>query len=103
MYSPFETIWVGIGDAKSSASSAGAHLASCSSLNHASSSREPGILCDISHLPPFCVHLGHGDRFMNERHSLERGSPGRRTRIGCKLPPRADPSPLESSEPLGLG
>src|SRR5262245_51482873 len=43
MYSPFDTIRVGIGDWKSSVS-AGAHRASWASLNHASSSREPGSL-----------------------------------------------------------
>src|SRR2546426_10926913 len=47
MYSPFDTICVGIGESKPSASSAGVHLVSCSSLNHASSSRDPGALCGI--------------------------------------------------------
>src|SRR5712692_7937330 len=42
MYSPFETIRVGTGDWNFSVS-AGAHLASCSSLSHASSSRDPGM------------------------------------------------------------
>jgi hypothetical protein len=46
MYSPFETIRVGIGDWKGSVS-AGATLASCSSLNHESSSRDPEILFGI--------------------------------------------------------
>ena len=41
MYSPFETIRVGTGDWNFSVS-AGAHLASSSSLSHASSSRDPG-------------------------------------------------------------
>src|SRR5207247_8551205 len=47
MYSPFDTICVGIGESKPSASSAGVHLASCASLNHASSSRDPGALSGI--------------------------------------------------------
>src|SRR5437870_11720856 len=47
MYSPFDTICVGIGESKPSASSAGVHLVSCASLNHASSSRDPGALSGI--------------------------------------------------------
>src|SRR5262245_33410167 len=45
MYSPFETIWVGIGIPYASVSSAGVHCASCSSLSQASSSRDPGTRC----------------------------------------------------------
>ena len=47
MYSPLETIRVGTGDRNSSVS-AGAHLESCSSLNQASSSRDPGARVDDS-------------------------------------------------------
>src|SRR4051794_3754831 len=43
MYSPFEIIRVGIGPWNDS-HSAGATSSSCSSLNHESSSREPGYL-----------------------------------------------------------
>src|SRR6267142_5403654 len=46
MYSPFEIMRVGTGDSSSSVS-AGAHSANCSSLNHASSSRDPGRRPDI--------------------------------------------------------
>jgi hypothetical protein len=46
MYSPLDTIRVGTGDWKGSVS-AGAHFSSCSSLNHASSSRDPGNLFGI--------------------------------------------------------
>jgi len=49
MYSPFETIWVGTGERKSSftTSSAGVTFVSCSSLNHESASRESGAHFDM--------------------------------------------------------
>src|SRR5713101_64412 len=50
-YSPFETICVGIGPFRSSASSARSRPSSCSSLNRESSSREPGIFFGISRPP----------------------------------------------------
>ena len=49
MYSPFDTICVGIGERKfsSTISSAGVTFVSCSSLNHESASRESGAHFDI--------------------------------------------------------
>src|SRR3989442_12055176 len=47
MYSPLETICVGTGERSTSASSARAHCASCCSLSHASSSRDPGTFLGI--------------------------------------------------------
>jgi len=44
MYSPFDTIWVGIGECTRSAWSAGASRSSWASLNQASSSRYSGFL-----------------------------------------------------------
>ena len=51
MYSPFEIMRVGTGDRNGSVS-AGAQCSSCSSLNQASSSREPGTLSEVDIVLP---------------------------------------------------
>src|SRR2546425_3811866 len=81
MYSPFDTICVGIGESKPSASSAGVHLVSCSSLNHASSSRDPGALSGIlpsCHVPHDCPR----DRFASKSSFLGARRPGVSARTG---------------------
>src|SRR5216117_2991024 len=81
MYSPFDTICVGIGESKPSASSAGVHLVSCSSLNHASSSRDPGALSGILTLlscAPDCPR----DRYASTSSFLEACRPGVSARTG---------------------
>ena len=47
MYSPFDTICVGIGECTRSAWSAGASRSSCSSLNQESSSRVSGFFVSL--------------------------------------------------------
>ncbi len=57
MYSPLETIWVGIGErSPSSTASAGVNFSSCSSLNQLSASRESGAhfdMCSSGSIDPF--------------------------------------------------
>src|SRR5689334_24816987 len=67
MYSPLETIAVGMGLSPSSTASAGVSFSSCSSLNQESASREsgahfdmfPSVVCWAAFWAESCLHRGY--------------------------------------------